>query len=113
MERLLRALRSAFDGGEQFLEAHDEGGDQWADFGWLWPSEERPHRMSRTLRIIVSRELLEDLEGVAPNQQEAAAQRIREAVARRLATFQREHDTPRDGRVPVEELRITSADIRP
>jgi len=112
MEKLIAAVRAGLDGRERLIQAH-EGGDQWVDVAWPWPSEDRPNRMSRTLRVVAPRELIADIEDASVDRQEAAFRRITEAVARVLATFQREHDAPRDVSPPVEELRLTSAEIRP
>lgn len=107
MERLLETFRSALDGSAILLSWHDNG-DQWADFAWPWPSELRPNRKSRTLRIAVSLELLEDLANLPPDQQDEVFRRIHTRVARKAGTFEREHDTPRDAPTPIDELRITA-----
>ena len=63
--------------------------------------------MSRTLRVVISRELLEDFEQAPPNRQEGLTAALTKALQKRLAGFNPEHDAGIDESPPEEVWQIT------
>ncbi|MDP9123916.1 MAG: hypothetical protein M3N82_04865 [Pseudomonadota bacterium] len=108
MKRLLNTIQAVVGGDARVLAKREGAEDHWIDVNWPWPSEDRPHRMSKTLRVVISSELLADFEAAAPNRQKETTERVAAALTAELARFNREHQAPRDQSPPVEVWRITS-----
>ena len=62
----------------------------------------RPHKMSRTIRILVSHEAAQDFEVLSAANQTATYARVRNFLSHNLANFDPDHNAPRDTAPPVE-----------
>jgi hypothetical protein len=69
---------------------------------------ERPNKMSKTIRITVSREAADDFASASGASREEAFRRVSGYLAQRLREFDPKHNVPRDEPPPVEQWVITT-----
>ena len=68
----------------------------------------RPSKMSKTIRILVSHEAAQDFEALSAANQTAAYARVRDFLLHKLASFDPNHNAPRDTPPPVETWVIST-----
>lgn len=85
----------------------DEGDDLVLRIDWELRNDlDRPHKRSRLIRVVISREAIEDCKDF-----NVAGKRFRKAIEERLSLFNPEHNRPRYVGSPIEEWRVTTSVI--
>lgn len=93
-------------------EHFDGNSDYLVTFWWLLNNDEqRPHKYSKRLSIVVSQDAVEDFRDAPQAVQEAALGRLRTHLQRRLAAYDPDHNAPRGAEEPTERWEVSSADF--
>lgn len=80
------------------------------DVSWkLNDDPERPNKMSKTISICVSHEAAQDFANASAIDQGAAYPRVAAFLSAKLATFDPQHNIPKNEMLPVEKWVINSA----
>ena len=76
-----------------------------------WPlgnDSERPNKRSKTIRLVVAEEVIEEYEHAPEAEKETAKARLVGYFRARLAQFDPDHDSPRHTQPPEESWIVTS-----
>jgi hypothetical protein len=95
---------------EQYLTQTDSSGAALTIHWKLGADKARPNKYSKTIVVLIPRELLEDFSNYPSNMQKVALERIRAYIGARVAPFDPNHDAPREVQPPVENWPIHTGD---
>lgn len=72
---------------------------------------QRPNKYSRTIAIIIARELLEDFDGYPSDVQESSLSKVRSFISSKLKQFDPDHNHPRWAPEPIEKWTLSIDDL--
>jgi hypothetical protein len=102
MHTLTEAMSPLLAGAE--IEEHPLDGGIAVTASWPWPSDERRSRRTSTLRIEVSREIVDDFNALGAERRATAMEHLVQALRHRLKHFNAHenwHDNPRHIPPPI------------
>jgi hypothetical protein len=96
------------------VDRRDQGGDLCLFVVWkLGTDPERPNKSSRSIEVRITREAMSDYTNSDENQRRVADALLRQYVQGKLASFEPEHDTPREVPLPGEVWVVSTDMINP
>lgn len=66
----------------------------------------RPNKYSKTIAILIPRELIEDFSGYSSNMQQSVITKLNSYITNKYQAFNADHDVPKYGQPPVEKWEL-------
>ncbi len=77
------------------------------NLSWLLENDpKRPNKRSKTIRIIISRELLSDYENLSEKEQKEVDSKVKKFIANKKSQLDPNHNNPYGAEEPIEEWHV-------